>query len=177
MLCSDVCWEVSREYWRWYNKEEGEGLFFHNGNICTLNRILGLLTWDFSTCLPNLFPKAHSNQPLGKRSPWWQTTSAISKTDDKWDRAEWHWSCSYPWAHCHGSQCICQSMSLSHPQEKRYSTYLFPAQTTTGSHWDLQIALPSYDAHSEDVDKSTRPIPFFVKCFTCFQDITAMDTL
>lgn len=153
MLLGEIKCTVSSAYWQRYNQEEGEGPFFQNGNICTLNRILGLLTRDFLTCPPNLFPKACSNQPLGKRSTWWQTLSAISKSDGKWDSAEWRRSCSYPRAHCHSSQFICQSMSLSHPQEKRYSPRLYPAQTTKGSHWDLQIALPSCDVHSEDVDK------------------------
>lgn len=68
MLLGEIKCTVSSVYWQRYNQEEGEGPFFHNGNICTLNRILGLLTRDFLTCPPNLFPKACSNQPLGKRS-------------------------------------------------------------------------------------------------------------
>lgn len=103
--------------------------------------------------MPSIFPKACSSQPPGKRLTWWQTVSAISKSDGKWDSAEWRRSCSYPWAHCHSAQFICQSMSLSRPQERRYSACLYPAQATMASHWDLQIELPSCDVHSEDVDK------------------------
>lgn len=68
MLLGEIKHTLSSVYWQKNNQEEGEGLSLYNGNICTLNRILGLLTRDILTCPPSLFPKACSNQPLGERS-------------------------------------------------------------------------------------------------------------
>lgn len=108
-------------YWPRHTQEEGEGPFFHSGNICTLNRIPGLFVRDFLTCPPNLFPKACHDRSPGRSPTWWETVGTVSKSDSKWDSAEWHWPCSHPRARGHRSQCFCQSMSLSHPQERRYS--------------------------------------------------------
>lgn len=52
---------MSTAYCQRYNQEEGEGPFFQNGNICSLNRILGLLMREILTCPPKLFPRACSN--------------------------------------------------------------------------------------------------------------------
>lgn len=121
MLLGQLIHTALSIYWPRHTQEEGKGPFFHNGNICPLNRILGLFMGDFLTCPPNLFPKACHNQSPGKSPTWWETVGTISKSDSKWDSAERRWPCSYPWAHGHRSQCFCQSMSLSHPQERRYS--------------------------------------------------------
>lgn len=58
---------MSKLCWQRYNQEEDEGPFSHNGNICTLNRILGFLLRDFFTCPSNLFSKRFHHQAPRER--------------------------------------------------------------------------------------------------------------